>query len=148
MRSHTSKIIWSYSMPKACSHAQTDHSNAVTSSQSRGGAGMPRLQSSASPLLHRNSRTAPIPLQSNASPLKITMASTKAYPPGGTFLDTVKRSFTDVPVDKEKDNAVSTSEFLEAAESLTTMFGMRDCLSMEIDTDQTRCIGFNGLPTR
>jgi hypothetical protein len=37
---------------------------------------------------------------------------------------------------------------LEAAESLTTMFGMRDCLSMEIDTDQTRCIGFNGLPTR
>lgn len=51
------------------------------------------------------------------------MASTKAYPPGGTFLDTVKRSFTDVPVDKEKDNAVSTSEFLEAAESLTTLFG-------------------------
>lgn len=56
----------------------------------------------------------------------ITMASTKAYPPGGTFLDTVKKSFTDVPVDKEKDNAVSTSEFLEAAESLTTLFGALD----------------------
>ncbi len=51
------------------------------------------------------------------------MASAKAYPEGGTFLDTMKRSFTDVPVDKEKDNAISTTEFLEAAESLTTMFG-------------------------
>lgn len=51
------------------------------------------------------------------------MATTNAYPPGGTFLDTVKRSFTDVPVDKEKDNAISTTEFLEAAESLTTLFG-------------------------
>jgi len=51
------------------------------------------------------------------------MAATNAYPPGGTFLDTLKKSFTDVPVDKEKDNAVSTTEFLEAAESLTTLFG-------------------------
>eukprot|EP01065_Artemidia_motanka_P039438 TRINITY_DN48360_c0_g1_i1.p1 TRINITY_DN48360_c0_g1~~TRINITY_DN48360_c0_g1_i1.p1 ORF type:complete len:208 (+),score=2.48 TRINITY_DN48360_c0_g1_i1:28-651(+) len=50
------------------------------------------------------------------------MAATNAYPPGGTFLDTLKKSFTDVPVDKEKDNAVSTTEFLEAAESLTTLF--------------------------
>ncbi|KAF4636047.1 hypothetical protein G7Y89_g2049 [Cudoniella acicularis] len=50
------------------------------------------------------------------------MASTNAYPPGGTFLDTLKKSFTDVPVNKEKDNAVSTTEFLEAAESLTTLF--------------------------
>lgn len=52
------------------------------------------------------------------------MASTKAYPPGGTFLDTLKKSFTDVPVDKENDNAIATSEFLEAAESLATLFGM------------------------
>ena len=51
------------------------------------------------------------------------MASTNAYPPGGTFLDTLKKSFTDAPVDTEKDNAVSTTEFLEAAESLTTLFG-------------------------
>jgi len=50
------------------------------------------------------------------------MATTNAYPPGGTFLDTLKKSFTDVPVDKEKDNAISTTEFLEAAESLTTLF--------------------------
>lgn len=47
----------------------------------------------------------------------------QAYPEGGTFLDTLKRSFTDVPVNKEKDDAVATTEFLEAAESLTTLFG-------------------------
>ncbi|RDL30839.1 Glycolipid transfer protein [Venustampulla echinocandica] len=46
----------------------------------------------------------------------------KAYPAGGTFIDTLKKSFTDVPVDKENDNAISTTEFLEAAESLTTLF--------------------------
>jgi hypothetical protein len=51
------------------------------------------------------------------------MASTNAYPPGGTFLDTLKKSFRDVPIIKEKDNAVATTEFLEAAESLTTLFG-------------------------
>ena len=45
------------------------------------------------------------------------------YGEGKTFLDTLKRSFTDVPVDKEKDNAISTFEFLEAAESMTTLFG-------------------------
>ncbi|KAG4418485.1 hypothetical protein IFR04_008379 [Cadophora malorum] len=50
------------------------------------------------------------------------MAAVNAYPPGGTFLDTLKVSFTNVPVDKEKDNAVATTEFLEAAESLTTLF--------------------------
>jgi hypothetical protein len=46
-----------------------------------------------------------------------------AYPPGKTFLDTLERSFTNVPVNKEKDNAIATTEFLEAAESLTTLFG-------------------------
>lgn len=46
-----------------------------------------------------------------------------AYPPGGTFFDTVKKSFVDVPVDASKDNAISTTEFLEAAESLSTLFG-------------------------
>ena len=49
--------------------------------------------------------------------------STNAYPPGGTFFDTVKQSFVDVPINKEKDSAVATSEFLAAAESLTTLFG-------------------------
>merc|ERR1711964_104216 len=59
--------------------------------------------------------------QSFKTPTAI-MAAVNAYPPGGTFLDTLKVSFTNVPVDKEKDNAVATTEFLEAAESLTTLF--------------------------
>ena len=46
-----------------------------------------------------------------------------AYPPGGTFFDTIKRSFTNVPVDASKNNAISTTEFLEASESLVTLFG-------------------------
>ncbi|KAF7534834.1 hypothetical protein G7Z17_g13300 [Cylindrodendrum hubeiense] len=46
--------------------------------------------------------------------------SATAYPAGGTLVQTFKRSFTDVPVDAS--NAISTTEFLEAAESLTTMF--------------------------
>lgn len=52
------------------------------------------------------------------------MASAQKYPPGGTFFDTLKRNFTQVPVNQDKDNAIATSEFLEAAESLTTLFGM------------------------
>ncbi|KAI0198116.1 glycolipid transfer protein domain-containing protein [Astrocystis sublimbata] len=48
--------------------------------------------------------------------------SAPAVPEGKTLLSTFKQSFTDVPVDAEKDNAISTTEFLEAAESLTTMF--------------------------
>ncbi|ORY18952.1 glycolipid transfer protein domain-containing protein [Clohesyomyces aquaticus] len=44
------------------------------------------------------------------------------FPPGGTFFDTLKKSFTDVPVDALTDNAISTTEFLEAAESLVTLF--------------------------
>jgi hypothetical protein len=47
-----------------------------------------------------------------------------AIPPGGTWFDTLKRSFADVPVN---DNGISTTEFLEAAESLVTLFGM--CLT-------------------
>jgi len=48
--------------------------------------------------------------------------SSPAIPPGGTLLDTFKKSFSDVPIDADKENAISTSEFLDAAESLTTMF--------------------------
>ncbi|KAH7160228.1 glycolipid transfer protein domain-containing protein [Dactylonectria estremocensis] len=43
-----------------------------------------------------------------------------AYPPGGTIVQSFKRSFTDVPV--AADDAISTTEFLDAAESLTIMF--------------------------
>ena len=44
-------------------------------------------------------------------------------PPGGTIVQTFRQSFVDVPVDKEKDNAIATTQFLDAAESLTTIFG-------------------------
>ncbi|KAH0559928.1 hypothetical protein GP486_003551 [Trichoglossum hirsutum] len=47
-----------------------------------------------------------------------------AYPAGTTFFDSLKRSFSDVPVDAAKENAISTTEFLEAAESLITLFGV------------------------
>ncbi len=52
------------------------------------------------------------------------MATTQ-IPEGGTYLDTFKQSFTTVPIDAENGNAISTTEFLEAAESLTSMFGTR-----------------------
>lgn len=45
-----------------------------------------------------------------------------AYPPGGTFFDTVTKSFVDVEIDESKDSAIRTTDFLEAAESLTTLF--------------------------
>lgn len=45
-----------------------------------------------------------------------------AFPPGGTYFDNAKRSFTDVPVDESKDNAISTTEFLEASEAVTGLF--------------------------
>jgi len=54
-------------------------------------------------------------------------------PPGGTLIDTFKRSFVDVPVDAEKDNAVATDAFLEAAESLTTMFGRTNPIGDGLD---------------
>lgn len=38
------------------------------------------------------------------------------------FFDGMKRSFADVPVDAAKDNGISTSEFLEASESLVELF--------------------------
>lgn len=46
----------------------------------------------------------------------------QAFPPGGTFFDNAKRSFANVPVNNSKDNAISTTEFLEASESLTKLF--------------------------
>lgn len=41
-----------------------------------------------------------------------------------TWFDQQKRSFADVKIDAANDNGISTTEFLEAAESLTTLFGM------------------------
>lgn len=51
------------------------------------------------------------------------MASTVVIPAGGTWFDTIRRSFADVPIDEANDNGISTTEFLEAAESLVTLFG-------------------------
>ncbi|KAI9756538.1 MAG: hypothetical protein M4579_003797 [Chaenotheca gracillima] len=45
-----------------------------------------------------------------------------SFPPGGTFFDTLGKSFCDVPVNADKDNAIKTADFLDAAESLTTLF--------------------------
>lgn len=39
-----------------------------------------------------------------------------------TFFDNIKRDFKDVPV--SADNQISTSEFLEASESLVTLFDL------------------------
>lgn len=47
-----------------------------------------------------------------------------AIPPGGTFFDTLQRSFDQVPIDEANDSGISTAEFLEAAEALVTLFGM------------------------
>jgi hypothetical protein len=65
--------------------------------------------------------------------------ATAAYPPGGTFFDTVKRSFVDVPVDASKDNAISTTEFLEAADSVTTLFGRCNIVNSASEADMHRC---------
>ncbi|PHH68143.1 hypothetical protein CDD82_804 [Ophiocordyceps australis] len=48
--------------------------------------------------------------------------SAPVIPPGGTIVQTFKQSFVDVPIDAEKDNAIATTQFLDAAESLTTIF--------------------------
>ncbi|KAL6861093.1 glycolipid transfer domain-containing protein [Trichoderma novae-zelandiae] len=48
--------------------------------------------------------------------------SAPVIPPGGTIVDTFKQSFVDVPIDAENGNAIATTQFLDAAESLTTMF--------------------------
>ncbi|KAI9805085.1 MAG: hypothetical protein M1825_000919 [Sarcosagium campestre] len=47
------------------------------------------------------------------------MASQQSLSGDATFFDTMKRSYTDVPVEGE---AISTTEFLEAGESLSKLF--------------------------
>jgi hypothetical protein len=48
--------------------------------------------------------------------------SAPVIPAGATIVQTFKQSFVDVPIDAENGNAIATTQFLEAAESLTTMF--------------------------
>lgn len=50
-----------------------------------------------------------------------------------TWFEQQKRSFADVKIDAANDNGISTTEFLEAAESLTTLFGMP--LAMIVDNE-------------
>lgn len=45
-----------------------------------------------------------------------------------TFFDTLKKSFVDVPI--SADNKISTTEFLEASESLLSLFGEWNLRSM------------------
>lgn len=44
-----------------------------------------------------------------------------SFPPGGTYFDG-KKSFNQVTVDSTKDDAIHTTEFLEAAEAVTALF--------------------------
>lgn len=59
-------------------------------------------------------------------------------PPGGTWITGMKASFTDVPIDAEKDNAVGTTEFLDAAESLSTIF---DAMSVAFSPVKSDILG-------
>jgi hypothetical protein len=68
-----------------------------------------------------------------------------AVPPGGTFFDTLKRSFSDVPIESGK---IATTEFLEACEGLTTLFGMCICLSVYSGSNKARCPRFRCLQAR
>ena len=52
------------------------------------------------------------------------MSSAIIIPPGGTWFDTMKRSFADVPIYVEDGSGIATTDFLEAADSMTTLFGM------------------------
>lgn len=61
----------------------------------------------------------PIFVTSTTQP-RFTMAQT--FPPGGTYFDTLKKSFTDVPIDEGNGNGIATGAFLEASESLLTLF--------------------------
>lgn len=42
----------------------------------------------------------------------------------GTWFSKIERSFEEVPIDAANGNAISTVEFLEAAGSLVTLFGL------------------------
>ena len=61
--------------------------------------------------------------KANYPTMTSTPSSTSTYPAGGTWFDTLKKSFVHVPIDAGNGNAVDTTAFLEAAESLTTLFG-------------------------
>lgn len=55
-------------------------------------------------------------------PVMSTVNELSVEPSGGTWFDAMRRSFADVPINTE-NNGIATTEFLEAAESMTTIFG-------------------------
>lgn len=69
-----------------------------------------------------------------------------AYPPGGTYFDnTMKRSFSQVPINMSKDKAISTTEFLEASESLTGLFDVLGSTAFKpVKSDMTGNIKVGG----
>ncbi|KAL9128920.1 MAG: hypothetical protein Q9217_002510 [Psora testacea] len=52
----------------------------------------------------------------------MSIPANSSYPAGGTWFDTLRRSYVDVTPVSSNDNAIPTTDFLEAAESLTTLF--------------------------
>lgn len=74
------------------------------------------------------------------------------FPSGGTWFDTLHKTFDDVHVQTNNDNGIPTGEFLEAAESLTTLFGElitllkcpRSCTRVS-SLRLGRCARFNGI---
>lgn len=64
------------------------------------------------------------------------MASATTDNTGGSFFTSIKKSFADVPVNPSQENAIETSAFLEASESLTTLFGTKFSLSSLIEQYQ------------
>jgi len=57
------------------------------------------------------------------------MAPKLVVPQGKTFFEIMKRSFVDVPIDKDNGNAIATSEFLDAAESFKSLFDLLESTS-------------------
>ena len=64
------------------------------------------------------------------------------------FFDTIKKSFADVPVDKANNDAINTTQFLEASESLITLFGEILGTSQGSSSDKNRCVGLCSFQTR
>lgn len=58
-----------------------------------------------------------------------------SFPAGGTWFDTLNKSFVDVKVESSPPQNIATTDFLEAAESLCTLFGVYEVLSCK-DRDE------------
>ena len=84
----------------------------------------------------------------------MAIPSNVPFPSGGTWFDTLRKTFDDVPVQTNNDNAIPTSDFLEAAESLTTLFGeltppeLLDFCGREPSLQMGRRAWLNGVHTR